>query len=99
MRQRITFIHNPENSIDPDLLKVDHNSINGPKILAVREDRVTLGLDELPSELRRVLSEAHELHIRWISPSTHTLISPLNSRISPGIHVFFTPQKNGKLDS
>lgn len=92
MRQRITFLHKPEDGLDPTTFKVTDSSLNGPALPAVREDRVTLALDELPIELRQVLQSCHELHIRWVSPYAYETVSPLFSRLSPGFHLFYTPQ-------
>lgn len=96
MRQRITFIQEPEDSTDPKSLKVTNDSINSKDLRAAREDRITFGFDELPQELYRVLKASHELHIRWVSPNAYSTIPPLVSRLSPGLHVFYTPQRNSK---
>ncbi|KAK7728410.1 protease B nonderepressible form [Diaporthe eres] len=92
MRQRITFLHKPEDAPDPSSLVVTDTSLTGPALSAAREDRITLALEELPEELRQVLQSCHELHIRWVSSHPYDTISPLYSRLSPGLHVFFTPR-------
>lgn len=94
MRQRITFLHKPEHGVDPATIKVTDNSLTGPVVPALREDRLTLALDELPDELRQVLQTCHELHIRWVSPYAYDTISPLFSRLSPGFHLFYTPAQD-----
>lgn len=91
MRQRITFLHKPQDGVDPATFKVTDTSIHGPVLPAVREDRITLALDELPDELRQFLENCHELHIRWVSPYPYETVSPLLSRLSPGFHLFYTP--------
>ncbi len=96
MRQRTTFFHKNEDGIEPSSLRISDRSITGPDVLAVREDRVTLALDELPAELRELLSKSHELHVRWVSPHPYEAIGPWNSRLPPGLHVFYTP---GRGDS
>ncbi|KAF3770240.1 PIG-X-domain-containing protein [Cryphonectria parasitica EP155] len=92
MRQRITFLHRPQDAVDPSTFKVLDSSLTGPVLPAVREDRVTLALDELPDALRQVLQSSHELHVRWVSPHPYDTVSPLFSRLSPGFHLFYTPQ-------
>ncbi|KAK8138951.1 PIG-X-domain-containing protein [Apiospora sp. TS-2023a] len=92
MRQRTTFFHHNEDAIDPASLKVSGRTLSGPIIKAVREDRFTLGLDELPAELQELLRLSQELYIRWTSPVPYQAIGPWSSRLSPGLHVFFTPQ-------
>jgi hypothetical protein len=94
MRQRITYLQEPEDSIDPKLLKVAKDSISTEGLKTAREERITFGFDELPQELYRVLKASHEVHVRWISQELYYGISPLVSRLSPGLHVFYTPQKN-----
>lgn len=92
MRQRTTFFHRNEDAIDPASLKVSGRTLSGPDIKAVREDRFTLGLDELPAELQELLRLSQELYIRWTSPVPYQAIGPWSSRLSPGLHVFYTPQ-------
>jgi hypothetical protein len=96
MRQRITFVQDPAESLDPKLLKVSTNSISTKELNAAREDRVTFPLEALPKELVLVLKASHELHIRWSSPRNHDTIAPMNSRVSPGLHVFYTAQRSSK---
>jgi hypothetical protein len=99
MRQRTTFFHAPENGVDPTALKIKDRFLSGPDITAVREDRLTLAIDELPTELQTILRESHELHVRWASPLAHESIGPWNSRLPPGLHVFYTPQQGQKPNS
>jgi hypothetical protein len=94
MRQRITFLQEPQDSVDPNLLKVTNNAISTSGVKAAREDRITFGFDELPQELYRVLKASHELHVRWVGQIQYDTIAPLVSRLSPGLHVFYTPQRS-----
>ncbi|KAG0652407.1 pbn1 [Hyphodiscus hymeniophilus] len=55
MRQRITFIQEPQDSLDPQRLQIGKNSIATQDLKAAREDRITLSLDELPQELYQYL--------------------------------------------
>ncbi|KAI0603191.1 PIG-X [Biscogniauxia sp. FL1348] len=99
MRQRITFFHRNEHGIEPTSLKIKGRSISGPDLIAAREHRVTLALDELPVELQELLRESHELHIRWSPSLAHETLGPWNSRLPSGLHVFYTPQKDGDVDA
>ncbi|KAK4231487.1 protein pbn1 [Podospora fimiseda] len=99
MRERITFIQKLGDSIDPAEVKIDRNVIKAPQVQAVREDRLTIALDELPSELQSLLSGLHELHIRWVSPVAYETVSPLLARLPPGFHLFFTPGNEIKATS
>ncbi|KAK6081993.1 protein pbn1 protein [Seiridium cupressi] len=95
MRQRTTFFHLNEDAIDPLELKIQGRSISGPSIRAVREDKFTFGLDELPSEVREILPNTAELHLRWSSSASHDLMAsgPWTSRLPPGLHAFYTPHE------
>lgn len=95
MRQRTTFFHHNDDAIDPLALKVRDRSITGPKIKAVREDRFTFGLDELPRELQQLLQVTPELHLRWSPSNSYDTLAfgPWTSRLPSGLHVFYTPQE------
>ncbi|KZF19180.1 PIG-X-domain-containing protein [Xylona heveae TC161] len=94
MRQRITFLHKREDSFDPKQLHITPSDLTVNNLRAAKEHRWTLGYDELPAELLDVLKHSHELHIRWSSPEFYRSISPYISRVSPGLHVLYTPTSN-----
>ncbi|KAH7386847.1 PIG-X [Phaeosphaeria sp. MPI-PUGE-AT-0046c] len=98
MKQRFTYVVKKPESFTPELLEV---AKEGSKdvfelrdVQAAKEHRITLGLGELPSELSAALQQWHELHIRWASPSPYKSTPPFTSRVSPGLHVLFTPLKS-----
>lgn len=94
MRQRITFLHKPEDAIDPKSIKITSNSLAVSGLNAAREDRITFGIDELPKEIYYVLEQSHELHIRYVNSISYEPISPLLSKVSPGLHVYYSPQRS-----
>ena len=94
MRERITFVQKLGESLDPSVLKINGGVIDGPEIQAAREDRLTFAIEELPNELQSLLKGAHELHVRWVSPTSYEAVSPFLARLPPGFHVFFTPGKD-----
>lgn len=95
MRQRITFIHEPGRGIEPELLQIKDTTVSGIDLAAVREDRLTIPMDELPREISHLFrASCQELHVRWVSPSSFTSVGPLSSRASPGLHIFLTPAKD-----
>lgn len=96
MRQRITYLQEPNDAVNPKNLQITSDSISTKELKAAREERITFGFDELPQELYTVLKASHELHIRWASEKPYESISPLVSRLSPGLHVFYTPQRGSK---
>ncbi|KAL2270431.1 hypothetical protein VTJ83DRAFT_2615 [Remersonia thermophila] len=100
MRERITYIQKLGDGLDPSTVRVDAGAIRAPDVHAVREDRLTLTLDELPEELRTLLGDTQDLHIRWVSTDAYETVSPLLARLPPGLHVFFTPgDGNGSVAS
>ncbi|KAK3295520.1 PIG-X [Chaetomium fimeti] len=94
MRERITYVQKLGDSLEPSAVRVDDDVIQGPEVHAVREDRLTIALDELPSELRTVVAGTQDLHIRWVSTAAYGTVSPLLTRLPPGFHLFFTPGRN-----
>jgi hypothetical protein len=55
MKRRITFIQRVDASFDPQQAVLTASSLSVRGLDAAREDRITVGLDELPEEVRRVL--------------------------------------------
>lgn len=57
MRERITFVHGPEDAFHPDQIQLKSNALYVKSLRAAREDRVTASLYELPQEV----GESHSL--------------------------------------
>ncbi|KAK5989107.1 Protein PBN1 [Cladobotryum mycophilum] len=92
-------VHSPPGgAIDPTSLDIQDTKVQGPAIEAIREDKFTFTLQELPSELTGVLRNLKELHLRWTSPSGHGSLEPFSSRLSPGFHLSYTPSKQETHD-
>ncbi|KAL4807770.1 protein pbn1 [Aspergillus unguis] len=91
MRQRITFIQKPSAPFSPSQTTLTPDSLTIDSLDAAREERLTIGFDELGNELWQVLRQAHELHIRWAREEAYNAVSPFSSRVSPGLHVFYSP--------
>ena len=93
MRERITFYHPPGSGVDPDEdLDIQDAGLLGPQIDAVRQDRLTLSLDEVPDELIQTLHGYDAVHLRWTSPLQYETLDPFTSRISPGLHLSYMAQ-------
>ncbi|KAJ5495423.1 Protein pbn1, partial [Penicillium diatomitis] len=91
---------NPRTPFAPDQISLSASTLSVQNLVAAREDRITLSLSELPDELRNVLEQSHELRLRWATERSFDAIAPFASRISPGLHVHYTPQaRNGSQDS
>ncbi|AEO58100.1 hypothetical protein MYCTH_2305173 [Thermothelomyces thermophilus ATCC 42464] len=99
MRERITYVQKLGDSLEPSAVTVDSSGISGPEVHAVREDRLTIALDELPPELRSLVTDAQDLHIRWVSAASYELVSPLLARLPPGFHLFYSPGRNNSVSN
>lgn len=62
MRARFTFIHASGDEFDPKQLRLENDTLHVESLRAAREDRLTLGLDELPQEVHTLL----HLHLHRI---------------------------------
>jgi hypothetical protein len=93
MRERVTFVQPRGAGVDPQTLDVQEAGLLGPLIDTVREDRLTLTVDELPSDLSKLVISLDELHIRWTTTAAHDTLEPFASRMTPGIHISYTPPK------
>ena len=51
MRERITFVHGPQDPFDPTQLRVEKNGLRITALKAAREDRLTFAFQELPQEV------------------------------------------------
>lgn len=51
MRERVTFIHAPDDAFDPKQLQLQNDSLLVKSLKAAREDKLTVGLYELPQEV------------------------------------------------
>lgn len=96
MRQRITFLQKPEDSTDPADLVLTDTSISTHKVLGAREDQLTLDLTELPDELRQLVN-LKEFQLRWVTERPFDVVPPFVDRLSPGLHVLYTPLEGGRL--
>ncbi|KAJ5573624.1 uncharacterized protein N7459_008051 [Penicillium hispanicum] len=90
MKRRITFIQRPDAPFEPHQAVLSSAKLAIRDLDATREDRITFGLDELP-ELRTVLENSYELRIRWATERSYAAAAPFASRVSPGLHVHYTP--------
>jgi len=92
MRERITYIiREPTSEFSPDQLHVDAKSFAVEGLNAIKEDHLTFSYNQIPPPLWRILRNCHEFHIRWSSTQPYPNLSPYISRITPGLHVSFTP--------
>jgi hypothetical protein len=42
-------------------------------------------------QLWQVLKQCHQVHVRWARREQYQAVSPFSSRVSPGLHVFYSP--------
>lgn len=64
MRERVTFLHRPDDAFDPNQLQLQNDSLRVTSLKAAREDKLTLGLYELPQEVSKIQK------VRKATPST-----------------------------
>ncbi|KAF9890984.1 protease B nonderepressible form [Aspergillus nanangensis] len=91
MRRRITFVQASDAPFAADQASLTPSTLSIRGLDAAREERATFSFDEIPSELGQVLQQCHQLHIRWAREEPYDAVAPFSSRVSPGLHVFFTP--------
>lgn len=92
MRERVTFVHPVGAWADDDELpEVRESGLLGPHLDTAREDRLTIPIDELPTDLKTTFQDFHHVSIRWASPLAYDTVEPFGSRLSPGLHVIYTP--------
>ncbi|RPA98648.1 PIG-X-domain-containing protein [Choiromyces venosus 120613-1] len=101
MKQRSTFIVSESHGTLPEnfSLKKDSFTIKALPPSAVREDRVTFGVHELPAEIQDVLSSCREVHLKFTSGNIYESIDPYSSRTPAGLHVFLSPEQGASPDS
>lgn len=51
MKERITFVQHADHIFDPQQLQLSNHSLRIKSLKAARQDRLTLGLDQLPQEV------------------------------------------------
>ncbi|RDA83172.1 hypothetical protein CP532_4940 [Ophiocordyceps camponoti-leonardi (nom. inval.)] len=91
MRERVTFVHGRDVQIDPSALRLRPTGLTGPLADVVRQDRLSLTLEELPSGLARFLRAARAVHLRWTSAAEGDALEPFCSRLPPGLWVSLEP--------
>ncbi|KAJ5752070.1 hypothetical protein N7520_008987 [Penicillium odoratum] len=96
MKRRITYIQRPEAPFVPEEVVVSTKSVTVRGLDATREDRLTFDLDDLPEELHKVCHQLQELHLRWATERPFDAVAPFVSRVSPGLHVHYTPLAAGQ---
>lgn len=98
MRRRSTYVTHPSRAVNPDDIQVRPTQLLLGALKAAREERLTYGLEELPAEVADHLRECHELHFRWAPERAYYSAPPFLSRISPGLHVQYTPLTDSSPD-
>lgn len=70
MKQRITYLVKDPDTFTPEKLEVKDGSLSLDAVEAVKEHRITFGLDELPAEVPLLSSSYTHLGIRTDLPSS-----------------------------
>jgi hypothetical protein len=93
MKQRTTYIITDPESTHPDNFVLESQSLHIKTLHAAREDRLTIGYNELPPELWNVLKQCNEVFIRWSTSRPYESVDPFGSRVPAGLHVYLKPQR------
>jgi hypothetical protein len=93
MKQRTTYIITDPESTHPDNFVLEPQSLHIKTLHAAREDRLTIGYNELPPEIWNVLKQCNEVFIRWSTSRPYESVDPYGSRVPAGLHVFLKPQR------
>ncbi|PWW76670.1 PIG-X-domain-containing protein [Tuber magnatum] len=101
MKQRSTFIVSESHGTLPENFSLNKDSfiIKALPPSAVREDRVTFGIHELPTEIRGALGSCREVHLKLTSGDIYESIDPYSSRTPAGLHMFLSPEQGTSPDS
>ena len=92
MKQRITFIFHANDDASKNL-SVEKKKVKIQGLEAAKEHKITLSIDELPKSVQRIPDIFQELYVRWVSSKANPISSPFDARLSPGLHVFWTPAR------
>ncbi|EPS37620.1 hypothetical protein H072_8657 [Dactylellina haptotyla CBS 200.50] len=99
MKQRITFILPPKENPADDAFRLTKDSLEIKDLTAIREDRFTVGFQELPQFLKDVVKQTHELYIRFDNGKDYAdkRSGPFASRLPLGVHIFAVPLRESKM--
>ena len=90
MRQRITFIHEPHEGIDPNSLVISESRMTIPSLKAARQDRLMVDWVEIDSAVQNKLMEAGHFtkRIAWPEKFSYKALPPFSSRDPSGVSVY-----------
>ncbi|KAH8702558.1 protein pbn1 [Talaromyces proteolyticus] len=99
MKRRITYITASDAPFDPPKQAIlSKESLSIRNLDAAKEERFTFGSAELPAGLSQLLETTHEFHIRWATERYYDTVAPFLSRVSPGLHVYYTSLDGDKVE-
>lgn len=62
MKERVTFLNHQGQDFEPAQLQLQNDSLRLKSLKAARQDRITLGLDELPQEVHIYIQSLRGSH-------------------------------------
>ncbi|KAM5456340.1 protease B nonderepressible form [Microsporum audouinii] len=95
MKTRLTYVYEGDSEFDPAQATVNETSLSIRALKAAKQERILFDYTELPHEIRQVLKKCRDLRIRWASERPYAAVAPFSSRVSPGLHVIYTPASSG----
>ncbi|RPA71760.1 PIG-X-domain-containing protein [Ascobolus immersus RN42] len=89
MKQRTTFLI-PKSApfITPESLEYDGETLRLNEVEAWRQERWTVGVEEVPEILRNTFSQLDHLEARWQSKESGDRVNPFAGSTTPGAHFF-----------
>ncbi|RDH35167.1 PIG-X [Aspergillus welwitschiae] len=96
MKTRITYLQPPSSPFTSTQATLTPSSLKISDLDAAKEVRVTIDLSEVDDdEVRSILTNLHEVHIRWAREQPYGIVSPFGSRVSAGLGVGVSPLQGG----
>ncbi|KAF3482393.1 pbn1 [Arthroderma uncinatum] len=95
MKTRLTYIYEGDNEFEPTQTALNDTALSLRSLKAAKQERILFDYTELPHEIRQVLKKCRDLRIRWASERPYAAVAPFSSRVSPGLHVVYTPANSG----
>ncbi|CAK43006.1 protease B nonderepressible form [Aspergillus niger] len=96
MKTRITYLQPPSSPFTSTQATLTPSSLKISDLDAAKEVRVTVDLSEVDDdEVRSILTNLHEVHIRWAREQPYGIVSPFGSRVSAGLGVGVSPLQGG----
>ena len=93
MKQRTTYLISSAEATHPDNFVIEPTRLQIKSLHGAREDRFTIGYDELPTGVRDALRQCSEIVVRWSTGKIYAAVDPFGSRVPAGLHIYASPSR------